>query len=1063
MLVSPGQSITVTDESQYASTAVSTVPFLLIATEQDKLFNGVVAPYTTKANAGKLLAVTSQRDLITNFGYPKFQQSSAGTPLHGHELNEYGLMVGYSAAGSCNRMYIIRADVDLAQLKGTAIRPIGNPADGTFWLDLTNSVWGIYEWNAVTQVFVNRQPILITSAASYTNISGIYTPNSSVGQIGAYAVVAASANNYVFYKRSDNVWTQVGSTDWQKAWPAVTGTVANPTITPNSAVTINTITVTLTGTTVALAAGAINAANIPGITASVINNFLAIYATSLATSTGGVADGILHITDGLNTPMAVVGIIPKSYIAPYVPYGSYVSVPNWRSTDPTPAPTGSVWAKTSVLGNGAQLTINSYSASGNTWTSIPTPIYSDDVAAIYAMDPAAGGFAITAGTLYIKSDVLKNDTLTYRPYIRQTQGAMNMTGTAPTSPPVFTVGNSFTITATQTGMPTAAVYTITLTGTSAAGFVSDILAMNISEVSAKLETTGSITVSQTRGGTITLQNVTGTPLTTAGFTSATTGIQTQPGSTKLIASNFYPLVYTYSSTQPYTAPTDGRLWYYNSPLDVDIMVNETAGWRGYQNVSSDARGYNLVNSNPTGPILSSLPPTTQTDNTALVPGDLWVSTADLVNFPVISRWTGSGWQLIDNTDVITQNGVVFADARWDTTGTTDPSVDPLVDIGAMTLSNYIDLDCPDHRLYPRGTLLFNLRRSGFNVKHYVRNYFNAASYPNSVLPAQSATWVTSSGLKNNGSPYMGAQAQRSMVTKAMKAALDGSDAVRELSFEFNFVATPGYPELITNMVGLNNDRKNTALVIGDTPMSLPAKVIDIQNWSTNALGDGLSTADPYLAVYYPSCTTNDLQGNTIVCPPSHMILRTAIRSDNVSYPWFAYAGTRRGLVDNATDIGYVDPKSGSFVRNGVNQGLRDALYQTNINPVTLLPALGVVNFGNKTRNPVASALDRVNVSRLVNYIRSVLSHVGDAYLFEPNDTITRNQLKQRVESVFNDLLAKRGIYDYIVVCDTSNNTADRIARNELYCDVAIEPMKDVEFIYIPIRLKNPGDIKGGGK
>jgi hypothetical protein len=63
----------------------------------------------------------------------------------------------------------------------------------------------------------------------------------------------------------------------------------------------------------------------------------------------------------------------------------------------------------------------------------------------------------------------------------------------------------------------------------------------------------------------------------------------------------------------------------------------------------------------------------------------------------------------------------------------------------------------------------------------------------------------------------------------------------------------------------------------------------------------------------------------------------------------------------------------------------------------------------------------------------------------------------------NDLVAKRGIYDYLVVCDNSNNTSDRIARNELYVDIAIEPMKDVEFIYIPIRLKNPGDIAKGGK
>jgi phage tail sheath protein FI len=130
----------------------------------------------------------------------------------------------------------------------------------------------------------------------------------------------------------------------------------------------------------------------------------------------------------------------------------------------------------------------------------------------------------------------------------------------------------------------------------------------------------------------------------------------------------------------------------------------------------------------------------------------------------------------------------------------------------------------------------------------------------------------------------------------------------------------------------------------------------------------------------------------------------------------------------------------------------------NINPITLLTGIGIVAYGQKTRNPTTTSMDRINVSRLVNYLRVVLRGLTNQFLFEPNDKLTRDQAKKVVESIFNDLVAKRGIYDYIVVCDTSNNTPDRIARNELYIDVAIAPMKDVEFIYLPIRLKNPGDI-----
>jgi phage tail sheath protein FI len=206
-----------------------------------------------------------------------------------------------------------------------------------------------------------------------------------------------------------------------------------------------------------------------------------------------------------------------------------------------------------------------------------------------------------------------------------------------------------------------------------------------------------------------------------------------------------------------------------------------------------------------------------------------------------------------------------------------------------------------------------------------------------------------------------------------------------------------------------------------------------------------------------------LYGNEVVVPPSHIALRTFIHNDNISYPWFAPAGARRGLVDNATAVGYLDRTTGLFHRIGVNHALRDSLYLQRINPIANLPGLGLLIFGNKTRSPIAQATDRVNVSRLVCYIRALLAGVANSFLFEPNDKITRDQIKQVIEGAINDLVAKRGIYDYLVVCDSSNNTRDRIARNELYVDVAIEPMKDVEFIYIPIRLKNPGDIAKGGK
>ena len=272
----------------------------------------------------------------------------------------------------------------------------------------------------------------------------------------------------------------------------------------------------------------------------------------------------------------------------------------------------------------------------------------------------------------------------------------------------------------------------------------------------------------------------------------------------------------------------------------------------------------------------------------------------------------------------------------------------------------------------------------------------------------------------------------------------------------------GYPELIPNMVSLNDDRGDTAFIIGDTPLTLGTSITDITNWEKDTDGTGLATASPYLGVYYPAGLTNDLSGNSVVVPASHAVLRTFLYSDNVSYPWFAPAGVNRGLISNLSDIGYVDAASGNFVHNAVNQGMRDALYNLNINPITQLPNVGLVVWGQETRSGDATARNRVNVVRLENYLRVIFKRISNGYLFEPNDASTRKSISTQIESALHDLLSKRGLYDFLVICDTSNNTSSTIANNQLYVDVAIEPMKDVEFIYIPIALYNPGQISSLG-
>ena len=187
-LVSPGVEVTITDQSQYLPAPTNSVPFVLLATAQNKAnaAGDGVAAATTAANANKLYQVTSQRDLVNLYGKPFFYTTVNGTPIQGYELNEYGLLAAYSLLGVTNRCYVLRADIDLASLVGQTGRPSGFPDNGTYWLDSTTSTWGIYEWNATTEDFELQTPIVITDTAYLT--SGI--PIVSIGNIGDYAVVA---------------------------------------------------------------------------------------------------------------------------------------------------------------------------------------------------------------------------------------------------------------------------------------------------------------------------------------------------------------------------------------------------------------------------------------------------------------------------------------------------------------------------------------------------------------------------------------------------------------------------------------------------------------------------------------------------------------------------------------------------------------------------------------------------------------------------------------------------------------------------------------------------------
>jgi hypothetical protein len=545
-----------------------------------------------------------------------------------------------------------------------------------------------------------------------------------------------------------------------------------------------------------------------------------------------------------------------------------------------------------------------------------------------------------------------------------------------------------------------------------------------------------------------------------------------------VASLWKALSYEASGDPVVALATDGQLWYSSVIDEIDILINDGDNWVGYANYAD------YTGTDPAGPIVAAAAPSLQSDDTALVTGDLWIDTSDTENFPTIYKYNANlvslpvekRWELVDKTDQSSEDGVLFADARYNTAGANSDEQGTIVD---LLSSDYVDPDCPDPALYPKGMLLWNLRRSGFNVKKFVRDYIdltgdNERASLNGVKTGESMAayypnrWVTESANQANGAGTFGRKSQRAVVVQALQATVNSNIDIRDTDGRvFNLLACPGYPELLGELISLNYDRALTAFIVGDSPARLPNGATSISNWGNNVEGatqdddTGLVSFDEYLGIYYPWGFSSDNAGNNIVVPPSHMMLRTISLNDQVAYPWFAPAGTRRGGITNATAVGYVDGE-GEFKTVALNEGQRDTMASIKTNPITFLSGSGLVAYGQYTRARNASALDRINVARLIVYLRRQLNQLAKPYLFEPNDKLTRDEIKNACESLMLELVGQRALYDFLVVCDESNNTPARIDRNELHVDIAIEPVKAVEFIYIPLRIKNTGEIAALG-
>jgi len=159
------------------------------------------------------------------------------------------------------------------------------------------------------------------------------------------------------------------------------------------------------------------------------------------------------------------------------------------------------------------------------------------------------------------------------------------------------------------------------------------------------------------------------------------------------------------------------------------------------------------------------------------------------------------------------------------------------------------------------------------------------------------------------------------------------------------------------------------------------------------------------------------------------------RTNIVAYPWFSPAGQQRGIINNAIKLAY-----------NPNKTQRDRLYPQRVNSIVTQPGIGTLLFGDKTALSYASAFDRINVRRLFLTIEQALQNAAEAQLFELNDELTRANFRNIVEPYLRDVQAKRGLYGFLVICDTTNNTPDVIDNNEFRADIYLKPTKSINYI-----------------
>jgi phage tail sheath protein FI len=261
-------------------------------------------------------------------------------------------------------------------------------------------------------------------------------------------------------------------------------------------------------------------------------------------------------------------------------------------------------------------------------------------------------------------------------------------------------------------------------------------------------------------------------------------------------------------------------------------------------------------------------------------------------------------------------------------------------------------------------------------------------------------------------------------------------------FRYNIITVPGltidaYPTPIGTLI-TNIENRGDAIVVVDP--SLYGSTV------TTTIGNATSQDSSYAASYWPWCQTTDPNtGQLVWVPASTIIPGVYAYTDRVSEPWFAPAGINRGGLGTVRQV-----------ERKLTQTDKDNLYTGKVNPLATLPGRGVVVYGQKTLQTKPSALDRVNVRRLLITLKTYISQVADNLVFEQNTAATRNQFLSQVNPYLDSVQQRQGLYAFKVVMDDTNNTPDVIDRNQLVGAIYLQPTKTAEFIYLNFNILPTG-------